>query len=225
MKGLQLNDLGFAIRGHTLFANLNTHFMPGKIIALAGANGCGKSTLLSILAGIYQPHQGKVLLNGKNLYQSNQKTQIGYLPNLPCLYAHLTVEENLRWLSQLQQCPAPMAKVSLFMATHQITHFKSKLFGKLSDGEKKRINLLACIMHEPSVLILDEPCSLLDPKQRQSVWELLSRLRDPNKLILFSTHHVSEIASLCDEVFFLHEGQLHLETRRLPINELIDSTA
>ena len=225
MKGLQLNHLGFAIRGHALFNDLNAHFAPGKIVALAGANGCGKSTLLSILAGLNQPQSGEVIFNGQNLYQSHQKSQIGYLPHLPCLYPYLTDAENLLWLKKLQQCEAPLASVQAFMSKHQIMDLKNNLFGKLSDGQKKRVNLLATIMQDPELLILDEPCSLLDLKQRHSIWELLSTLRKPHTIILFSTHHVSEITSLCDDIVLLHEGQLHFEKRRLPVDEYIHSTA
>lgn len=225
MKGLQLNHLRFKIRGHALFNDLCAHFAPGKIIALAGLNGSGKSTLLSILAGINQPQQGEVLFNGQNLYQAPMPSFIGYLPPLPCLYPHLTVFENLLWLKKLQQAKEPKALVNAFMAKHHLLDIQNKLFGKLSDGQKKRVDLLASILHDPNLLILDEPCSLLDPKQRQSVWDLLTSLRAPNKVILFSTHHISEVEPLCDEIVFLHEGQLHFEKRRLTINELIDSTA
>ncbi len=225
MKGLQLNHLEFKIRGHALFRDLNAHFALGRIIALAGANGCGKSTLLSILAGINQPRLGEVLLNGHDLYQSPVPSKIGYLPHLPNLYPYLTVEENLCWLTTLQRCPSPLEKVRAFMAKHQITDFKNKLFGKLSDGQKKRINLLACIIHEPTLFILDEPCSLLDLKQRQDLWILLDHLRQPHRIILFSTHHVSEVTSLCDDIVLLHEGQLHFEKIKVPIDESIHSPA
>lgn len=225
MKGLKLSHLGFKIREHALFTDLNAHFAPGKIIALAGPNGCGKSTLLSILAGLNQPQLGHVHLNGLDLYQTQEPPQIGYLPHLPSLYPYLTVEENLLWLSTLQRHPSPREKVRTFMATHQIMDFKNKLFGKLSDGQKKRINLLACIIHEPTLFILDEPCSLLDLKQRQDLWILLSNLRAPHRIILFSTHHVSEVTSLCDDIVLLHEGQFHFEKTKVTIDESIHSPA
>ena len=224
MKGLQLNHLGLKMRGHALFNDLNAHFSPGKIVALAGVNGCGKSTLLSILAGLNQPQQGEVLFHGQNLYQKNQQTRIGYLPHLPCLYPHLTVAENFIWLKKLRQCETPHESVQMFMNQHHIMDLKDNLFGKLSDGQKKRVNLLATIMDDPELIILDEPCSLLDLKQRYAVWELLRSLRKPHNIILFSTHHVSEITSLCDDIVLLHEGQLHFEKRRLPVDELIHST-
>lgn len=217
MKGLQITDLGYLYRGHALFKSLNAQFALGKIIALVGVNGCGKSTLLSILAGVNQPQQGEVLFNGDNLYQSNQKSQIGYLPHLPCLYPHLTVGENLVWLKRLQKCPAPFLAVEIFMEKYHLIQFKNKLFGKLSDGQKKRVNLLTSIMHSPSLILLDEPCSLLDPGQRQDVWTLLMNLRDPNKVILFSTHHVSEVSHVADEIVCLHDGQLHVEKSVRPI--------
>lgn len=216
MKGLQLRDLTFAIRGHALFSNLNADFGVGKIIALAGANGCGKSTLLSILAGMNQPQHGSVRFNGHNLYTDNLASRIGYLPNLPCLYPHLTVEENLEWLLTLQQCKAPKVKAFRFMEQHKIIDLKCRLFGKLSDGQKKRIHLLATLMHEPDLLILDEPCSLLDPAQRHDIWRLLASWCQPNKLIVFSTHHVSEVIDLCDDIIFLHDGSLFYEKQTLP---------
>jgi ABC-type multidrug transport system ATPase subunit len=225
MKGLKLSHLGFKIRDHALFTDLNAYFAMGKIIALAGANGCGKSTLLSILAGLNQPHHGEVLINGVDLYQTQEPPQIGYLPHLPNLYPYLTVEENLLWLTRLQRCQSSSDKVRTFMVKHQIMDFKNKLFGKLSDGQKKRINLLACIIHEPTLFILDEPCSLLDLKQRQDLWTLLANIRAPHRMILFSTHHVSEVTSLCDDIVLLHEGQLHFEKTKVPVDESIHSPA
>lgn len=216
MIGLQLNHLSFAIRGHALFSDLNAHFALGKIIALAGTNGCGKSTLLSMLAGINQPQHGTVCFDGQDLYKHNLQSRIGYMPNLPCLYPQLTVEENLQWLLSLQQCKAPKVKAARFIAQHNIIDLKNWLFGKLSDGQKKRIQLLAALMQDPDLLILDEPCSLLDSAQRNSVWRLLKNWCQPSKLIIFSTHHVSEVTEFCDDIVFLHNGTFHYEKQTLP---------
>ncbi|MGE3317841.1 MAG: ATP-binding cassette domain-containing protein [Candidatus Berkiella sp.] len=210
MKGLQLNNLSCHYRGHVLFKELSAHFAPG-LIALSGVNGSGKSTLLRVLAGINQPQQGDVLFDGLSLYQSHPKAKIGYLPYLPSLYPHLTVEENIVWLKRLQQCQAPYTQAMTFMREYEISHFKNKLFAKLSDGQKKWIHLLVSMMHSPKLLILDEPCSSLDPKQRQNLWALLKSWQMPDRVILFSTHHVSEIASVANEIVFLQEGQLYFD--------------
>lgn len=217
MKGLQLEHLAFSIRGHTLFDDLCAQFALGRIIALAGANGCGKSSLLRLLAGVNAPCQGKVLFNGQRVDHPSQKPQIGYVPNLPCLYHHLTVAENLIWLNRLRKASTPKALATTYLLQHGMLEFKNKLFGQLSDGQKKRVNLLACLMHQPKLLLLDEPCSLLDPKQREQLWTYLRSWQQPDRLILFSTHHVSEVDRFCDDIAFLHEGQIHLERQSITI--------
>lgn len=217
MKGLQLDHLAFSIRGHTLFTNLCAQFALGRIVALAGANGSGKSSLLRILAGLNAPHQGSVLFNGQPVNPLSQKEKIGYAPNLPCLYHHLTVAENLIWLSRLQKVSMPKASAAALLLQYGLLEIKNTLFGQLSDGQKKRVNLLACLMHQPKLLLLDEPCSLLDPKQRQQLWTFLKSWQQPDRLILFSTHHVSEVDMFCDEIVFLHAGQFHFEKQSTPI--------
>ncbi|HRE30559.1 MAG TPA: ATP-binding cassette domain-containing protein [Candidatus Berkiella sp.] len=204
MKGLQLNHLAFSMRGHTLFANLNARFALGHIVALAGPNGCGKSTLLRLLAGFNQPTHGEITFNGNPLGFS----EIGFLPNIPSLYAHLTIEENFIWLCRLRQVPHHENVIHALFE-------QNKLFRQLSDGQKKRVQLLSSHLHQPKLIILDEPCSSLDPTQRQQLWALLKEWRQPNRLIFFSTHHVTEVASLCDEIVFLHQGQFHFEKQSI----------
>ncbi|MCS5710045.1 ATP-binding cassette domain-containing protein [Candidatus Berkiella aquae] len=211
MKGLQLNHLAFSMRGHTLFANLNARFALGHIVALAGPNGCGKSTLLRLLAGLNQPTQGEIAFNGSSLRFS----EIGFLPNIPSLYPHLTVQENLIWLCRLRKVPHYAKLIQALFEQHQLNELKNKLFRQLSDGQKKRVHLLSSALHQPKLFILDEPCSLLDPKQRQALWTLLKEWRQPNRLIFFSTHHVTEVTSFCDEIVFLHQGQFHFEKQSI----------
>lgn len=211
MKGLQLNHLAFSMRGHALFANLNARFALGHIVALAGPNGCGKSTLLRLLAGLNQPSYGDITFNGSPLHFA----EIGFLPNIPSLYTHLSVVENFIWLSRLRKVPNYMAVIHALFEQHQLTEIKNKLFRQLSDGQKKRIHLLSSCLHQPKLLILDEPCSLLDPEQRRQLWTLLKEWRQPNRLILLSTHHVTEVTSLCDEIVFLHQGQFHYEKQSI----------
>lgn len=218
MKGLQLNHLSYDYRGQPLFSDLNAHFAPSKIFALAGVNGSGKSTLLRVLAGLNQPQKGEVLFEGQSLYQPHSQLSIGYLPPSPCLYPHMTVLENMVWLSRLQRCQAPFAHAWQFMVQHDIASFKNKLFGKLSDGQKKWIHLLATYLNSPKLMIFDEPCSSLDPTQRSALWALLKRWQAPDNVILFSTHHVSEAAKVVDDLVFLQDGQLYFENSANTVN-------
>jgi ABC-type multidrug transport system ATPase subunit len=192
----------------SFFKGMNWSFPIGKIIAIAGANGCGKSSLLRIMAGIQQPHAGKVLFNDRELYQNPQslKSSIGYVSATPMLYPHLTVKENLEWIAlarglRKSECQKMLVQCDLVAYQHM-------LFAKLSDGLKKRLGIAVGIIHMPALLIVDEPCSALDPLQRQLQWELLAQLRHPDRLIIFSSHHPEEIITWCDEVLILAHGQL-----------------
>lgn len=209
---MHLIDIDYKIGPQPLFHRLNANFTSG-ITAIVGANGCGKSTLLRILAGICQPSDGKLIIHEQDLYHTPQlKEKIGYVPATPFLYPHLTVIENIKLCARLRKINQKMFKSLLPTILHQcnLFEFQQILFGKLSDGLKKRTMIASQLIHQPRIVILDEPCAELDPFQRQQLWELFQQWQSMNRMIIFSSHHLQEVSRICNHIYQLSQGQLHL---------------
>ncbi len=213
---LALCDVDYRRGSYLLFNKLNLHFDSGHIIAIIGENGCGKSTLLQIIAGILQPHAGSVLFAEHALYQDiHIKQHIGFIPSAPFLYPYLTVAENLKFIALLKQMPPlhAISQCASLLTQWGLCPYQHVLFGHLSDGLKKRVAIVSQLLFAPSLLVLDEPCSALDPKQRAHLWHHLQNYRHSTRLIVLSSHHPDEITSFCDEVYLLQQGKLHLQIR------------
>jgi ABC-type multidrug transport system ATPase subunit len=215
---LQLIRLKYSIGKTLLFDNLTAQFAQGRIIGLIGKNAAGKSTLLKILAGLLAPHQGQVIFQDCNLHHDRKfQSQIAYVPSSPFLFPFLTLEENLSWVARLRQ--APHTQIKSLSEKFELATFSDCLYSKLSEGLKKRLDLVTAFLNEPKLIVLDEPCTGLDPKQRHFVWDHLQSLRSPDKLILISSHHPEEIAEFCDEIYSLSEGLLTRQTNRKVIKD------
>lgn len=212
-QGIQLTELQYKVGTYPLFHPLNATFPLGHIIAIVGPNGSGKSTLLRLLAGIRRPYSGEIRYLGTEKTTFNQhhfKQMLGYVPAVPALYPHLTVLENLRFVAALKKASHKnfLPQIQTILEQCALSDYQKVLFDKLSEGFKKRVVLASQLIHQPTILILDEPCAELDPLQRQQLWQLLAQLRQPERLIILSSHHPQEINTLCDEIYFLHQGKL-----------------
>jgi len=208
---LNLVDIGYAIGGYPLFQNLTASFAPGCLHGLKGCNGTGKSTLVRILSGLLKPEQGHVLYLKQDIYKNPFaiKSKLGFVPATPMLYPHLTIIENFKLIKKLRQLNTPnVLPLPLILDQCELMGYQKVLFGKLSDGLKKRAGIAANLIHQPQVLILDEPCSALDPNQRAQLWHLLKQLIQPQRIILFSSHHTKEMHAIVDKVWVLAQGKL-----------------
>jgi len=194
-------DVHYKMGAYPLFSSLQATFSLGHIVGIVGANGSGKSTLLRIIAGLCSIQHGSITTSIHSL---------GFVPATPFLYPMLTVKENLMVVAQLKKIGAQnrLQAIEHALALCSLMEYQSILFNKLSDGLKKRACIASQLVHQPQLLILDEPCAKLDPHQRQQLWELLNTLRQPNRLILFSSHHPQEMSALCDEMYLLQAGKL-----------------
>lgn len=209
--GIQLVQLQVGTGTHPLFRELTAQFPQGGITALIGPNGSGKSTLLRIMAGLIRPRHGQVLYQGQAIDQHRSyQLQLGYVPAVPALYPHLTVVENFRICATLKKIPNQHHATAMTAALQQceLDPYQKVLFGKLSEGLKKRVMLASQLIHQPHILLLDEPCAELDPLQRQQLWTLLAKLSHPQRLIVLSSHHPQEIHNLCNKMYFFKQGKL-----------------
>ena len=192
---------------------------PGEVVGLLGANGAGKTTTLRMLAGILSPTSGTVTVAGLNLSAQplDAKRRIGFLSGDTQLYRRLTPRELLMFFGRLYEVPADRLKqrVEELIVQLDMGDFAGRPCGALSSGQKQRANIARAFLHDPELLILDEPTATLDVWSGQFIVEAIRRERARGRAILFSTHIMSEVEYLCDRIYLVHGGRL-VEQGRLP---------
>lgn len=182
-----------------------------EIVGFLGLNGAGKSTTLKILAGLVVPSAGAVSIDGVDLVSAGSafRSRIGYLPEDPPLYREMTVREFVRYCGQLKgMADAKVdARLDGVLALTQITHVQHRVINELSHGYRKRVGIAQAIIHDPALVILDEPISGLDPRQ---IYEMRQVIRDLGKTctVLISSHILAEISETCDRILVLAGGRI-----------------
>jgi ABC-2 type transport system ATP-binding protein len=171
----------------------------GELVAVIGPNGAGKTTLLSILAGIQRPDAGSVDLPAGG---------VGWVPQQPAVYSKLTVAENLALFARLERVPDPDAAVARMLAQADLADRADDEVGTLSGGNRQRVNIAIGLVADPAVLLLDEPSTALDPRQRERLWEFVGGLTERGTSIVYSTHIVQEAERYADRVLVLADGEL-----------------
>ncbi|MDU6178182.1 ABC transporter ATP-binding protein [Staphylococcus epidermidis] len=184
--------------------------IPNGMFGILGRNGSGKSTLMNIIATILQPSKGTVTINGIEIKNSQKIRQmIGYLPQDFDFYPNMKVSEVLYYLgflSKINQTDFDKY-VDLILRKVNLIDYKNKKVKSLSGGMKKRLGMAQAILHDPKVIIVDEPTAGLDPEERVRIRNLLSDLAE-NKIVIISTHIVSDIESTCNRIAILDKGSL-----------------
>jgi ABC-2 type transport system ATP-binding protein len=181
----------------------------GELIAVIGPNGAGKTTLLSVLAGVLTPTAGSVELPaaGGGGERPSSRT-VGWVPQQPALYSKLSVAENLRLFARLERVPDPEASVALMLEQTGLAGRAGDQVKDLSGGNQQRVNIAIGLLSGPRVLLLDEPSSALDPRQRARLWEFIAGLSGHGTSVVYSTHDVLEAQHHADRVLALDEGRL-----------------
>jgi ABC-2 type transport system ATP-binding protein len=189
---------------------LNLSVEDGEVFGFLGPNGAGKTTTLKLLMGLIFPTAGSANILGLPHYDPQVKARIGYLPENPYFYDHLTAEELLEYLAQLSGVEARERKrrVQEMLSHVGLTESSRMQLRKFSKGMLQRVGIAQAILHQPQIVFLDEPMSGLDPIGRREVRDLIQRLKDEGKTVFFSTHILSDAESLCDRVAVIHKGEL-----------------
>jgi ABC-2 type transport system ATP-binding protein len=170
----------------------------GELVGLVGANGAGKTTLLSLLAGVLAPDAGSVSMNGT----------VGWVPQAVALYSRLSVAENLRLFARLERVVDVEGAVARMLEQTDLVQRAREPVGRLSAGNRQRVNIALGLLAEPAVLLLDEPTAALDPGQRARLWEFLASRRARHTTVLFSSHELSEVERHAGRVLALEAGRL-----------------
>ena len=180
----------------------------GEIFGLLGPNGAGKTTAIRILVDIFKPDQGTVsILNGP--MTEAKKNRIGYLPEERGLYQDVSLERCLIYLATLKGLSTAKARsqISLFLERFDLAEHKKKKVKELSKGMQQKAQLIVTLVHNPEVLIIDEPFSSLDPVNTQMVKDLLKEERSKGKTIIMCTHQMNQVEELCDRLVLINHGR------------------
>ena len=196
---------------HVAVNDLSFEVSAGEVLGFLGPNGAGKTTTMRMVTGFLPPSQGSVAIDGADLLREpiEAKRRIGYLPENPPLYPELTVRQYLSFVAEIKDVPRGRRAACVGRAIERanLKEVAGKRVAALSKGFKQRVGLAQAIVHEPPVLILDEPTSSLDPKQRVEVRELIASLRGEHTVIL-STHILPEVSQITDRVVIINRGQV-----------------
>lgn len=205
--------------------NISFTLKPGEITALLGINGAGKTTTLRMLTGYITPTSGEVLLGGENILAEREKllSSIGYLPENPALYNDMTIEDFLVYMYRLRVATEEneSTAVDRALARCGLTERRYDYIASLSAGFRKRVGLAQAIIHEPKILLLDEPIADLDPRQIREIKALLKEFK-ADHAVLVSSHILKEVHEFADRILLMHAGKIlaEAETASIPAGEL-----
>jgi ABC-2 type transport system ATP-binding protein len=202
---IAVNDLSFSLE-------------KGEIVGFLGPNGAGKSTTMKMITGSIEPDAGFIEVNGINMSKDpiTAKRRIGYLAESNPHYYDLYIKEYLEFVAHVHEIKEVQKQITKVIEQVGLGPEQHKKIGQLSKGYKQRVGLAAAIIHEPDVLILDEPTTGLDPNQIIEIRQLIQEL-GRNKTVLFSSHILQEVEAICSRVIIIHKGNL---VANQPIHEL-----
>lgn len=185
---------------------------PGRIFSLLGPNGAGKTTTLRMISTIFKPTSGSIHICGINAIENPQEARkkIGFLTGSTGLYARLTPNEMVKYFADLYKIPKEefeQRKNHLFSLL-DMNEFANKRIGKLSTGMKQKVSIVRTMIHDPEVVVFDEPTSGLDVITAENIIKLIRDCKDQGKTVIFSSHIMSEVDLLCDDIAIIHKGKM-----------------
>lgn len=184
---------------------------PGEVFGLLGPNGAGKSTTISMAIGLLTPDSGRVEIAGAGSpSEPRVRAMIGVAPQALALYDELSGEENLRFFGRMQGLAGATLRTRVEAALEQVglSDRRRDRAGTYSGGMKRRLNLAAAIVHDPPLVLLDEPTAGVDPQSRNNILEMVRRMSDAGKTVLYTTHYMEEAQKLCDRVAIIDKGRI-----------------
>ena len=194
--------------------NVSFSINKGEIFGLLGVNGAGKTTLSSILATLHQPTSGDILYEGTSIYNDVDKYRIdlGFCPQHQNLDQFLTVEENLYFAGRYFLVPKDVLdeRIAYLLEHFGLQKYAQFSINQLSGGNKQRVLIARALIHNPKIIIFDEPTVGLDPDIRRALWEQIKSLKKMGITIILTTHYLDEAEQLSDRVCFLHKGKIIL---------------
>lgn len=221
---LKIENLSKRYGDNQLFQDINLEVKPGEILGIIGASGSGKTTLLHTIIGFIRPDSGSVNILEQNLvsddsdlvYTSVEKSynkmkkMYGFASQTPSFYEKLTVEENLYYFGRLYGLSKQSvnANVKALLKLLGLDTSRKILGANLSGGMERRLDIACSLVHNPDILILDEPTADLDPVLRNNIWKLVEKINKKGTTIILSSHHLNELETLCDRIAILKNNEI-----------------
>jgi|SRR3989339_707280 len=195
------------VKTHLGVKNVNLEVQEGTIFGLLGLNGSGKTTTIKLLLGLLFPNEGKITIFDKVMPDRKELALIGYLPEMPYFYKFLTGREILNFYAELSG-NISQQRVNEVLGVVNLAPNADKRVSEFSKGMMQRLAIAQSLIHNPPLLIFDEPVSGLDPLAIREMRGFITRLKEEGKTIFFSSHLISEVERICDSVGILHKGEL-----------------
>ena len=214
--GIEIRDVhqsfasGFFLRPQLILKGITLDVPAEGIFGLLGANGAGKTTLIHLISGLRKPTSGSVKIFGIPAIQPQSRKKLGYLPERPYFYEHLSAEQFLILQGQLSGMPRQriVSRIPKLLELVRLADARHKELRTFSKGMLQRVGIAQAILHDPEIVILDEPMSGLDPNGRYEMRQLISELGRSGKAVFFSSHILQDMEAVCDTVALLHQGHL-----------------
>ncbi len=210
---LTLDNLTKRYGALTALNGVSLTIEPGEFFGLLGPNGAGKSTLMSLVAGLRESDEGRIILDGHVLStgDSAARLSLGLVPQHVALYPKLSAEQNLRVFGQLYGLRGAILRerVDEGLEAMQLADRRNDLVGTFSGGMQRRLNIVASLLHRPKLLLCDEPTVGVDPQSRNAIFDFLEKLNRGGLTVIYSTHYMEEATRLCSRIGIIDHGRIH----------------
>ncbi|MFK8115548.1 MAG: ABC transporter ATP-binding protein [Rubripirellula sp.] len=220
---LEVKDVRKAYGSHQALRGASFDVHSGELLALLGPNGAGKTTLIRAICGRHPLDAGEVRLHGKLLQDKSQRSQLGFVPQELALYSDLSVQQNLEVFGRLHGVGRRELKSRVEQALEwtRLADRRQEMSKRLSGGMQRRLNIACGVLHQPTVLLLDEPTVGVDPQSRERIFEMLGELKQQGTSIVLTTHQLDEAESQCDRIVIIDGGKVVASGT---LDSLIEST-
>lgn len=210
---LETVELRKVFRGKTAVEEVSLYLDRGESVGLIGPNGAGKSTTISMISSLLKPTGGDVRLNGKSVLKHPRdiRTVLGVVPQEIALYEELTSYENLKFFGRVYGLNGKELEIKIqeLLETVDLRDRQKELIRTYSGGMKRRINIAAALLHDPQIVIMDEPTVGIDPQSRNHILETVRRLnRDKGTTVLYTSHYMEEVEQLCSRIYIMDHGRI-----------------
>ncbi|MFO7744664.1 MAG: gliding motility-associated ABC transporter ATP-binding subunit GldA [Psychroflexus sp.] len=215
---IEVRSISKSYKNQTVLKNIDFKISKGEVVGLLGPNGAGKSTLMKILTGFISPSSGEASINNLKLTEAKTEIQeqIGYLPEHNPIYLEMYIKEYLNFHAKIFK--TPKERIDQVIEQTKLTKEIGKRIYQLSKGYRQRVGLAAALLHDPDILILDEPTTGLDPNQLIEIRDLIKSI-SKNKTILLSTHIMQEVEAICDRVIIINKGEIVSDKKLEDLND------
>lgn len=210
MEVISIRNLSKKFGRYDVVKNLNIEIKKGRVFALIGPNGAGKTTTLSMISGILSPSGGEIYVFNKNLLEDSFsiKNKIGVVPEQPYIYGDMSAHDYLSFFADLYKVKDKEKRIDFLLSELNLSDSKNKKLKAFSKGMKQRASIARALLHDPEILILDEPASGLDPAGIKEIRDIIYKQKQEGKTIIISSHILSEVEKVCDDVAIINKGEI-----------------